>query len=136
MIYLYNMIPTHKLDYIYNALIVGMTLDDAYVYAGLTPSEIVEAKESDELQTKWLGFSKQFEFTLLSKLNQVIDKQVNMGKEQAITWLLEKTNARYTGKPQNELPELHIHIDDEDPADMDTVTIHKPEVKASREEEK
>lgn len=120
------MIPSHKLDYIYNALIVGMTLDDAYVYAGLTSAEIVEAKESDELQAKWSSQAKQFEYTLLSRLNQVIDKQVNMGREQAITWLLEKTNARYTGKPQNELPELHIHIDDEDPADMDTVTIHKP----------
>lgn len=119
------MIPSSKLDNIYNALVVGMSLDDAYIFAELTPAELVEAKESEELQARWTSLLKNFEYGLLKKLNAVIDKQANMGREQAITWLLEKTNARYSGKPQAVLPELHLHIDPTDPADVDTVEIHK-----------
>ena len=34
-----------KEDKIYNALVIGMALEDAYIYAGLTPSEIEEVTE-------------------------------------------------------------------------------------------
>ena len=118
------MIGKTKKDLIYNALLVGMELHDAYIFAGMTEAEILEASEDNELQADWAKQSKQFEFGLLNKLNEVIDKQVHMGKENAITWLLEHSNPRYSGKPQNELPDLHLHIDAADPITYDSVTIN------------
>lgn len=112
-----------KKDLIYNALLVGMDLASAYVFAGLTEAEIALVSEDDELQSGWARQSKVYEYELLEKMSEVIDKQVHMGKETAITWMLEHTNPRYSGKPQNTLPDLHLHIDSADPATYDSVTI-------------
>ena len=117
------MISKVKQDLIYNALLVGMDLKDAYIFAGLTEAEILEAAEDQTLQAQWAQQTKRYEYDLLEKLGEVIDKQVHMGKENAITWMLEHTNPRYSGKPQNELPDLHLHIDAADPATYESVTI-------------
>lgn len=120
------MISQQKKDLIYNALLIGMALPDAYIFASLTEDEIAEVSADDSLQAYWSSVLKHFEYTLLEKLNEVIDKQVHQGREAAITWMLEHTNPRYSGKPQNTLPDLHLHIDSSDPADYDTVEIHAP----------
>ena len=102
-----------------------MSLQDAYIYAGCTEAEILHLSEDEEFQMRMAQLSKQFEYGLLEKLQTVIDKQVNRGSESALTWLLTKTNPRYTDKPQSVLPDLHLHIDSQDPAEYDTVEIHK-----------
>lgn len=114
-----------KSDLIYNAVLVGMSLQDAYIYAGCTEDEILRLSEDEEFQMRMAQLSKQFEYGLLEKLSCVIDKQVNRGSESALTWLLTKINPRYTDKPQATLPDLHLHIDSQDPAAYDTVEIHK-----------
>ena len=114
-----------KQDLIYNALLIGMSLNDAYIYAGCTEQEILAYSEDEHLQAKWSQLTKQFEYGLLEKLQVVIDKQVNRGSESALTWLLTKTNPRQTDKPQATLPDLHLHIDSADPEEYDSVEIHK-----------
>lgn len=115
-----------KQDKIYNALLVGMSIDDAYIYAGLTPEEIADATEDTDLQYKWHRLSKEYEFGLLDKLSQVIDKQSRMGKEAALTWMLEKINPRYSSKPQPDTGHVHLHLDNSDPSALDTVKVFKP----------
>lgn len=119
-----------KKDLIFNALLVGMNLQDAYIYAGCTEREILEFSENAELQLEWQMISKKTEYGLLEKLQTVIDKQVNRGSESALTWFLQRLNPRYTDKPLPTLPDLHLHIDSTDPEEMDTVRIYN----TSREE--
>lgn len=118
-----------KQDLIYNALLLGMSLNDAYIYAGCTEAEVLAMSEDEEFQFKMAQLSKQFEYSLLEKLQTVIDKQVNRGSESALTWMLERTNPRYTDKPQSTLPDLHLHIDSADPATYDNVAIHNAPTK-------
>lgn len=117
------MVNSKKLDKVYNALVVGMAIDDAYIYAGLTPDEIAEVSVSTSLQAKWSEVQKSHEFFLLGKLGEVIEKQARLGKENAITWSLEHMYARYGGKGQGG-GDVHIHMSDTDPSEFDTVEIH------------
>lgn len=116
-----------KEDRIYNALVVGMALEDAYIYAGLTPQEIEAVAEDAEYQIKWKRVSKEFEFGLLHRMDEISAKQARLGREQATTWCLEHMYPRYSGKPQNEGGEVHLHFSNVDPATYDTVEIFNPE---------
>lgn len=120
-----------KEDKIHNALIIGMALEDAYIYAGLTPQEIEAVAEDVQLQTKWHQIIKGYEFSLLKRMNDVSQKQAKVGREQATTWMLEHMFPRYSGKPMNEHPPIHLHIDAADPATYDTVEIHAPSTPTS-----
>lgn len=115
-----------KEDKIYNALVIGMALEDAYIYAGLTPEEIEAVAEDNEHQLKWRQLIKGFEFTLLNRMAEVSQKQAKLGKEQATTWMLEHMFPRYSGKPQNEGGEVHLHFSNVDPATYDTVEVFNP----------
>lgn len=115
-----------KEDKIYNALVIGMALEDAYIYAGLTPSEIEGLAEDTEHQLKWKQLTKEFEFGLLNRMVEVSQKQAKMGREQATTWMLEHMFPRYSGKPQNEGGEVHLHFNNVDPVEYDTVEIFNP----------
>lgn len=117
-----------SLDLLYDALLVGMARDDAYLFAGLTEAEITAISEDDDLQRQISQLDKRYEYSLLQKLDTIIEKQTNMGKENAITWALEKMYPRYSNKPQTTMPDLHIHLDDIDPAKLDTVSIHKGDI--------
>ena len=68
-----------KEDKIYNALVIGMSLEDAYIYAGLTPSEIESLAEDTEHQLKWKRITKEFEYSLLSRMQEVSVKQAKLG---------------------------------------------------------
>lgn len=127
-----------KEDKIYNALVIGMALEDAYIYAGLTPSEIEAVAEDVDHQVKWRQLTKEFEFGLLNRMVEVSQKQAKMGREQATTWMLEHMFPRYSGKPQNEGGEVHLHFNNVDPVEYDTVEIFNPtpEAKAKAEEPK
>lgn len=120
-----------KEDKIYNALVIGMSLEDAYIYAGLTPAEIEAISEDAAHQTKYKQLTKEFEFNLLNRMNEVSQKQVRAGRETATTWMLEHMFPRYSGKPQNEGGEVHLHFNNVDPAQYDTVEIFNP--KADKE---
>lgn len=124
-------LTTEKEDKIYNALIIGMALEDAYIYAGLTPQEIEKVVEDDYYQQKWRQLTKDFEYTLLNRLVSISEKQSKMGRETATTWMLEHMFPRYSGKPQNEGGEVHLHFNDIDPATYDTVEVYKPNGKQS-----
>ena len=115
-----------KEDKIYNALVIGMALEDAYIYAGLTPSEIEGLAEDTEHQIKWKQLTKEFEFGLLNRMSEVSQKQAKMGREQATTWMLEHMFPRYSGKPQNEGGEVHLHFNNVDPVEYDTAEIFNP----------
>ena len=119
------MITQDKRDKIYNALLIGMALEDAYIYAGLTADEIVQVNEDTKLQAEWHQLIKSFEFSLLSDLQDVIRKQAKMGKEAALTWSLEKMFPRYSGKPQGDVGTINITITPQ-ADDDDCVEIHAP----------
>lgn len=85
-------------DTIQNALLVGMALDDAYVMAGLDPDQIASVADSEPHQRKYAQVIKQHEFSLLTKLDGVVEKQARAGREQALTWKLEHMFPRYTNK--------------------------------------
>lgn len=119
-------ITTDKQDKIHNALLVGIALEDAYIYAGLTAQEIEAVAEDTELQLKWHRIIKEYEFGLLERMNDISRKQAKVGRETATTWMLEHMFPRYSGKPMNEHPPIHLHIDATDPAQLDTVEIHIP----------
>lgn len=114
-------LPKH--DLIYNALLIGMDLRSACIYAGLTEAEISELLADDIQMARYKQLQKSFEYSLLEKLQTVCDKQMNMGKEAALTWMLERVNPERWGNKSktDELPELHIHVSDDC-----TAEIHAP----------
>lgn len=117
-------ITIDKQDKVHNALVIGMSLDDAYIFAGLTPQEIEAVSEDTQLQVKWHQIIKEYEFGLLKRMNDISQKQAKVGRETATTWMLEHMFPRYSGKPMNDMPPIHLHIDAADPANYDTVTIN------------
>ena len=119
------MIKQDKKDSVYNALLVGMTLEDAYVYAGLTPDEVVAANEDMFLQSQWKQVMKSLEMSLLTNMKTVADKQMKLGKSDATEWMLEHLFSRYSGKPKENSGEIHIHLSDTDPKNLDTVEVYK-----------
>jgi hypothetical protein len=114
-----------KRDRLFDALIIGMAAADAYIYAGLTPTEIENIAEDTEIQALISQRSKEFEYSLLKRMNDISQKQAKVGRETATAWMLEKMYPRYSGKPQTEGGDIHLHFNDSDPAKMDTVEIHK-----------
>lgn len=124
-------ITIDKQDKVHNALVIGMSLDDAYIFAGLTPQEIEAVSEDTQLQVKWHQIIKEYEFGLLKRMNDISQKQAKVGRETATTWMLEHMFPRYSGKPMNDMPPIHLHIDAADPANYDTVTINNAPAKES-----
>lgn len=107
------MISQDKKDKIYNALLIGMALEDSYIYAGLSADEITYVSEDDALQSEWRQLTKAFEFDLLHQINDISKKQAKMGKEAATTWMLEKMFPRYSGKPQGAVGSITLNINNQ-----------------------
>lgn len=104
-----------------NALLIGMAVEDAYVYAGLSPREIEALAENDEWQRNISRRVKQHEYSLLSQLGEVAERQIRMGKEGAITWALEHMYPRYSNKPTVDGQPLTINLNvDGHNADIET----------------
>lgn len=121
------MISIEQKDSIFNALVVGMSLDDAYIFAGLTPAQIAQVTEDDELQARWAQIKKQHEYGLLMSLGTIIDKQSRAGKEGAVTWALEHMYpTRYANKNVGDGKTVNIVLNGQaDPAkDTEVVEIH------------
>lgn len=119
------MITEQKKDSLINALSCGMAKEDAYIYAGLTSREIEEVGLDENMMNTMAQINKRFEFQLLNQMVDISEKQSHMGKEGATAWLLEKLFPRYSGKPISDTGEVHIHLDPTDPAEYDTVEIHR-----------
>lgn len=120
------MIDQNKKDLIYNALAVGMALDDAYVYAGLTPAELLDVENDVSYQLELHRICKGVEFGLLNQLNEIANRQARTGNERATTWMLEHFYPRYSGKPQEATGEVHLHFSSTTPIQkMDTVEVHE-----------
>lgn len=111
-----------KKDRIYNALIIGMDLSDAYIYAGLSPTEIEAVSNDTELQLEWRRMGKEFEYGLLQRITEISKKQERVGKEAATTWMLEHMVPRYGSKAAPEVGTININIKD-DPQDDECVTV-------------
>ena len=126
MFYIIYMITSDKVAKIENAIRVGLALEDALILVELTPAQIAEVMADEALQMRFASIRRGHEYSLLNQLNEVIDVQVRMGKESAITSMLERLNPRWSGKPQGENQSIHLHFKDEDPAEYDTVVIHRP----------
>jgi len=90
------MIDQDKLDQIHNALIIGMSLEDAYCYAGLSPDEIVELSEDTVQQQLFAQKIRTLEYTLLDNMRIGALRQLAMGDTRATQWLLEHIYPRYT----------------------------------------
>ena len=116
-----------KTDLIYNALMVGLSLKDAFIYAGCTEQEISDILSDDIQMARYNQIARQFEYSLLEKLQVVAEKQMNMGKEAALTWMLERVNPdRWGGKSKtDELPDVHIHLSDDTAGVEDCMEVHK-----------
>lgn len=115
------MLTQEKEDAIFNALIVGMSLEDSYLYAGCSPQEILFDKEDEESQMKWRRTQKQLEFTLLNNMREVSRRQIAQGKQEATTWLLEKLYPRYAAKTPPELGTISLVMNNKQ-EDEDAVT--------------
>lgn len=126
------LLTSEKEDKIYNALLVGMEIKDAFVYAGLTPKEIELVSEDEEHMRKYSAMTRELEFGLLSRMKDISQAQARRGCEHATTWLLEHMFPRYSGKPQNDMPDIHLHLASTDPASLDTVSVVKPASQENR----
>ena len=117
-----------KTDLIYNALMVGLSLKDAFIYAGCTEQEIADILSDAVQMARYNQIARQFEYGLLEKLQAVADKQMNMGKEAALTWMLERVNPdRWGGKSKtDELPDVHIHLAEDTAGVEGCMEIHRP----------
>jgi hypothetical protein len=109
-----NMITQDQEDSIYNALLVGMALEDAYIYAGLSPNQILFVSEDTEYQLKFRKLTKEMEFSLLDNMRLASNRQVASGKHEATAWLLEKLYPRYSGKTTPEMGKIELIINNKD----------------------
>lgn len=115
------MIPAEKMDLIYNASLVGMTLSDSFVYAGLTEDEIYEATTSPYYTSLFSKYSRELEFHLLNNVKRIADDR----DLSANTWMLEHLYPRYSQKGVIEGKDIRILTNFSDPKKEDTVEVHE-----------
>lgn len=116
-----RMLPSEKDDKVYNALCVGMSLEDAYIYAGATPEEIRLDKADEHNQGRWQQAKGELEFGLLTDMRRVASKQIHQGRSEALQWQLEKFFPRYSAKPQPSTGTINIIVNKEKTDDITEV---------------
>ncbi len=118
------MLPSDKADAVYNALLVGMRLEDAYLFAGCTPNEIALDMEDEESQARWRQNKMQLEYSLLDDMRRVSSKQVAMGRNDALVWRLEHLFPdKYSSKPSTSPGSITLVLNKADASDI--VEVHK-----------
>jgi hypothetical protein len=108
-------------DAVYNAIAVGMAIEDAYMYAGLSPQETLEASEDPALQTELTRYTKQLEYSLLDNMRVASRTQVANGKHEATAWLLERLYPRYSQKAQGDIGRITLALSDAEGAQLKIV---------------
>lgn len=115
-------ISSEKKDQIYNALIIGMSPEDAYLYAQLSAEEMIFVTEDDEMSAWVQKTQKQLEYSLLSDMREGARKQISNGRTDATQWLLEKLFTRYSQKAQPNMGTINLVINkDEDVSDIESI---------------
>lgn len=115
------MLTVQQKDDIYNALLVGMALEDAMLFAKLSPDEMLWLQE-DEKEQKWAHqLQKQLEFNLLSSMRDGAEKQISVGRTDATQWLLEHLYPRYSAKAAQGSGAINFVIKKEDTSDIESV---------------
>ena len=109
------------MDSIFNAMLVGMARDDAFLYAGLSEDELYEATTSPYYNSLFNKYSKDLEFHLLDNVNKIADDK----DLSANTWLLEHLYPRYSNKGVVEGKEIKIITTNTDPKKRDIVEVHE-----------
>jgi hypothetical protein len=108
-------------DDIFNALIVGMAPEDAFLFAKLTPDEISWLQE-DEAKQAWIANTqKQLEFNLLTKMHDGMEKQISVGRTDATQWMLEHLYPRYSAKAAPDAGTINFVLRKEDTSDIESV---------------
>lgn len=107
-------------DSIQNAILVGMSYDDALILAGATLEEINYLDKDEFFQRERKMYEKTLEKQLLNTLMDTIAIQAEKGKDHGLTWLLSKLNPRYRGEedPSANAGSIIIntqHVDVKDP---------------------
>lgn len=85
-------------DNIQNAMLVGMSYEDALVLVGASVEEIEALGRDEMFQKECKSYEKTLEKQLLNSLMDAIAIQTEKGKDHGVTWLLGKLNPRYRGE--------------------------------------
>ena len=96
-------IHDEKKTQILNALQTGFSREDAMLLTGITTAELAEIDEDIFFIAQMKQAEKMLEQELLTKLDRVIDAQVDLGKESAITWMLERINPSRWNKARDNI---------------------------------
>lgn len=121
-------------DNIYNALVVGMAPEDAYIYAKLSPHDIVFCTEDEEFQAWIAQTQKHLEFSLLTDMKRGAEHQLSVGKTDATQWLLERLYPRYAAKAVPNTGTINFILGKEDTSDIETVVKPRDEIENSADE--
>lgn len=130
------MVTEGTIDQILTGITFGMSLEDMLVLCEVSPEDMVLLQADQVFMARANAMTKQLTYDLLKKLNDIIEIQQTKGKDHAITWLLEKTNSRFSGNEGGEKAGvINIFTKDVELKNSDTVqvntfeeTISKPEV--------
>jgi len=108
-------------DDIFNALIIGMTPEDAYIFAKLSAEEIVWCSEDEDTQNWIRQTQKQLEYNLLNQMKDGAQKQISVGKTDATQWLLEHLYPRYSAKASPDVGTINFVMSRERTEDIESV---------------
>lgn len=119
-----------QLDEIYDALVAGMNMEEAYAYAALNPDQIEYCNNNLQLQTQWKKITYSLEYDLLNRMNEISKFQAAVGNDRATTWMLEHYFPRFAKVQPQQHGDVHLHFSDRDPASYDTVEINSADLEA------
>lgn len=129
-----NSPSSQALDEIYDALVAGMNMEEAYAYAGLTPEQIEYCNNNLQLQLQWKKVTYSLEYDLLNRMNDISKFQASVGNHAATTWMLEHYFSRFAKVQPQQHGDVHLHFSNKDPALYDTVELHEPDPRLDMDE--
>jgi hypothetical protein len=109
-------------DQIYNGLIVGMSPEDCFLFAGLSAETINWIADDDEIQMWIHQTQKLLEYNLLQNMHKGSEIQISNGKTEGTQWLLERLYSRYSQKATPDTGTINLVLKrGEDTSDIETV---------------
>ena len=90
-----------QIDQILSGITLGMSLDDMLILSGIDVEDIDLLKKNARFMSRCNQTEKNSTYNLLRNLHDVIDIQIEKGRDHAITWLLEKTSTRFSQDADN-----------------------------------
>lgn len=121
------MVSQGQIDQILTGISLGMPLDHMFILVELSPQEMEELRKDELFMSRAAAASKKLTYDLLKDLQSIIEVQKDKGKDHAVTWLLEKTDAYF--RPNNEGGDkpgvVNIFTKEVALANSDTVSIQQ-----------